>query len=101
MMADDHGNLQWQTSPEDARLIDLIVRRAMHMGKPHGINLDYLLSCMDVTSVHLNDRPIKLLQLLMSDNADFSGDFATIISAINRKTGKLSSDVKLLFQRKQ
>lgn len=89
--------LNFECSPEDRLIITDIATRAVAMARVYGVTADHMLCAMDVTAVHCNGQPLKLLQLLLSDDNDFSHDITLIDRALDRKTGKMHSDAKLRF----
>ena len=81
--------LTFECTSEDFYLIGKITQRCYEMAKAHGVEIDYMICQMDITACHCNGTPLKLLQLLMSDNGDFAHDFCGIGNNIDRSTGKL------------
>lgn len=97
--ARDKPTLNFTCSPQDMALIIQCGARCfdiVHNG--HGIECDAMLQSMNLAAVHCNGRPMKLLQLLMSDNADFIKDMGDIHHFLNTDTGKLPDSMKLRFQ---
>lgn len=76
--------VRFDASEQDAVLIGQIVDRALP--KMGGVKRDLL---MDVTAVHLNDRPLRLADLLAAPDFDFFHDLVGIRRHVNRSTGKL------------
>lgn len=89
--------LIFQASIEDMYWISMIVTRGLTLAQQHGVQLDHLTAAMDITVVHCNTVPLKLAQMAMSGDEDFSHDFLGIGMHIDRKTGMLKNDFKLRF----
>lgn len=91
--ADNKNNgekeITFECSKQDMYLIGKITRRGYEMAKAQGVEIDFMICQMDIAVCHCNGTALKLLQLLMSDNADFAHDFCGIGNNIDRKTGKL------------
>lgn len=81
--------IRFDCAPRDFQTAELIARRAVELGKTHGVTIDYMQTHMDLIAVHVNDRPLKLFQMLCCDNGDFSHDVLGIAKFIDRATGKL------------
>lgn len=89
--------LNFTAAREDQELIGKIVARGIHLGQEFNVKMDHLTCAMDITAIHCNGTPLKLLQFLMSDNVDFSHDFLGIILHIDRNTGKLNRNFSPRF----
>ena len=59
---------------------------------------DALTVAMDIATIHCNDRRLKLSQLLMCDASDFRNDMIKIHTHLNRVTGKLPNEIRLIFE---
>ena len=95
----ERATLNFHCSPQDMALIVKCGARCydiVHNG--HGVECDAMLQAMNLAAVHCNGRPMKLLQLLMADNADFIQDMGNIHHWLNTETGKLPDSLVLLFQ---
>lgn len=55
-------------------------------------------TAMDIATIHVNDRRIKLFQLLCSDSTDFRADLMKIVGQIDREKGRLPNDCRLIFE---
>lgn len=86
------AEFNFNASPQDWALINSIVARGIEMGSRHGVKVDYMTAAMDLMTLHCNGMPLKLLQLLMSDESDFARDFTGIGIHIDRATGRLKND---------
>lgn len=87
---EDDRPLNFIASPEDAAVIFRIVERAIEIGKVQKppVFIDHRLAAMDLTVVHLNDCPLKLIDFMLTgDTMDFVTDFGGIGMHINRRTG--------------
>lgn len=85
--------VKWNVSYSDAKLIERIARRATR-GK-HWIDgrlIDDLTIRMDLTAVHANGNPLRLMELLDADVFNFTHDITGIYNHINRTTGRLSDN---------
>jgi hypothetical protein len=79
----------FSTSAEDAKLIRLIVDRAMEHRGAVAAGLDRMCLSMDITAAHCNGNPLRLLELLNADAFNFTHDVFGIVRHIDRETGKL------------
>jgi hypothetical protein len=80
--------IKWSATKEDMELIDKITKRAAIL---YGLadarsmmNLN-----MDITATHLNGCPLKLKELLASDDYNFGHDIVGISNHLNRETGEI------------
>lgn len=78
--------INFKTTKEDMVLIIDISKRAVK-----NIGYNYQTINMDITACHLNGNPLKLKELLQSDNSDFNHDICGIANNIDRETGKLEN----------
>lgn len=77
--------LNWKVSAEDHRLIEEIAKRGAALGIKGGPLI------MDLTAVHANGNPLRLLDLLRADDFNFAHDVEGIAFHIDRKTGELKN----------
>lgn len=80
--------VKFEVSPEDARLIRLVVARRVLMTGGHSKCLE---TEMDVTACHANGTRLDLGKLLNFPDFDFAHDMAGIHNCIDRETGKLTN----------
>ena len=74
----------------DAQLISEIADRAFTLCKKHNIRSITRLDIeMDVTAVHANGCPLRLVDLLEADGFNFTHDIFGINRHLDRETGKL------------
>ncbi|HDZ40046.1 MAG TPA: hypothetical protein ENH62_17540 [Marinobacter sp.] len=78
--------ISFETSSEDAALIEQIAARALEDQVGDTPTLDFM---MDITAAHLNGCPLDLVGLLEAPDFDFAHDVFGIQSHLNRSTGKL------------
>ncbi len=84
--------LQWDMDPAEMNTVYRIASRAVEMGVAHHVAVDYTQVMIDTVCCHKNGCPLKLLQLLMSDPADFANDVFGITKHLDRRSGKLCND---------
>jgi hypothetical protein len=89
-------------TPQELRLVEAIAHRLKDYGQTvpalQGKPFDFRAFIMDIMTVHCNDCPIELYQLLMSDQSDFLHDVCGIVLHIDRPSGgKLRNDFKPIF----
>jgi hypothetical protein len=78
--------VKFNSTIEDDTIITKIVKRAKVMiPKLNSMDLE-----MDITACHCNGNPLKLQELLDSDDGNFGHDVFGIQRFIDRKTGKLT-----------
>ncbi len=70
--------------------IGVIVRRAEKEAAEHDTSLDPVSLAMDLTAIHANGCPLKLMSFAAAEPYDFVHDIVGITSHIDRKTGKLT-----------
>ena len=92
------GELDMNCSPAERELAMLIAQRGGEFMRRYKVEEDILTSCMDIIAVHLNDRPLRLLDFAQGDVTQFAHDYSRIRSLLNRTTGRLPSDVVLCFE---
>jgi len=80
--------MNWNETVEDTQLIHEIAKRAIGLFNHSSITL--LDFSMDITACH-NSCPLRLKELLESNNHDFLHDISGIHNNINRDTGKLDN----------
>ena len=73
---------------EDYDLFAKIANRAVELYKKLGHDLKYMTVEMDLQVVH-HTRPLKLQEMLDSDNGNFGHDIAGINRHLNRDTGEM------------
>jgi len=79
--------INWDVSLKDAGTISKIVKRAWpHVKSVYKSTLDLN---MDITATHANGNPLRLQDLLESDDFNFSHDIIGIARHLDRRTGKL------------
>lgn len=76
-------------SADELLLISAIADRAMKLPWPEGMEPERIHIMMDITATHLNGQPLRLADLLDSDDFNFAHDIAGIRKHLNRETGKL------------
>lgn len=97
------GLHNYDLTPQEVSIIGAIVDRLHHMLverdpiRAH-TQFDALTVAMDVATVHCNGRRLKLTQLLMCDSSDFRSDMIKIHTHLDRVTGKLPSEIRLIFE---
>ena len=82
--------LNFDMPQADTALIGQIVVRAQELarGVAGALQFDHMMAAMDLATCHCNGTPLKLLQLLMCSDDDFTHDFCGIGLHIDRRTGK-------------
>lgn len=78
--------IQFDCSREDSLLITEISKRAQRLDLRYSL-LD---ADMDLTACHCNGTPLKLVELLAADDANFAHDVFGIRRHLDRTTGKLT-----------
>lgn len=82
--------INWAVTPEELKLIDLIVGRAAKLAvKYHDPDWDHREMVMDITACHANGNPLRLADLLAADEFNFTHDVFGIRRHIDRTTGEL------------
>lgn len=83
-------SVSFNVAPRDAKIIREIADRAFTICKRHKLrNIKRLDLEMDVTAVHANGCPLRLVDLLEADEFNFSHDIFGIHRHLDRETGKL------------
>lgn len=85
--------LNWNVSPADYDLAFRIAQRVADMSRQFQlteIDINVIDIAMRLTACHANGCPLKLWQLLASDNDDFTHDVFGICRFLDAKTGKLT-----------
>ena len=77
--------INWDTTREDEKLINIIVKRAVRK-----YEVDAMDTRMDITATHLNGCPLDLEKLLTFDDFNFAHDIFGIAKHIDRTTGELT-----------
>lgn len=99
--AEQRAALNCELSNTDALLIGQITKRVQELfaevDPKAAETFDSVLCIMDIAAVHCNGTPLKLLQLYMSGNDDFTHDVLGIGVHIDRSTGKLRNGFKPRF----
>lgn len=79
--------VSFDVSATDGQLINQIVLRATSLlGGFEKLELS-----MDLTAVHANGNPLRLMDLLTASQFDFCHDITGIQKHLNRNTGKLEN----------
>jgi len=79
--------INWNCSKEDFKLILKIAERVEDDISNYPDNRQTLL--MDLNACHSNGCPLRLAELFVAEDFDFTHDIFGIRSHINRNTGKL------------
>ena len=79
----------WEATSEEHILQSKIGERASALAKAVGIEYKQITAMMDVGACHSNGNPLRLADLLESDDANFAHDVFGIRANIDRTTGKL------------
>ena len=96
--SEEPATLNFDCSIQDMQLIGQIMQRAMEYHKDHtSLNADHMLVAVDITALHCNGTPLKLLQFLMCDKTDFIAEFTGIQKHIDRATGQLRGEWRPMF----
>ncbi len=82
-------DISFAVSYSDAGLIGSIVSRVARMNI--GKRIDQVGLMMDLTACHANGNPLRLSELLVADDFNFTHDVYGIQRHINRDTGKLEN----------
>jgi hypothetical protein len=93
----NESHINWNATPDDFRLIDLISTIFVAYMKEHGHKIDKFQAQMDMTACHLNGHPLKLLQMLLGSNDALVRDCARICNGIDRSNGSLIIFDKLIY----
>src|SRR3990167_3709480 len=82
--------VKFDTTQEESHIVMAIARRAVVMAAKARIDYDFQSACMDITATHSNGCPLKLGELLVADDFNFSHDVFGIRRYIDRDTGELT-----------
>ena len=82
-------SIKFDTTQEESHVVMAIARRAVLMAAKARIDYDFQSACMDITAAHSNGCPLKLGELLVADDFNFSHDVFGIRRHIDRTTGEL------------
>lgn len=88
------GGPSFEVSKKDRSLISKIVKRAIKLADAKSLfrlgETYTLLDCeMDLTACHANGNPLRLEELLKTDDVNFGHDVFGIRRHLDRNTGKL------------
>lgn len=81
----------FNVNSDDARLLHLIAKRAVHMAAANGFVYPIIDADMDLTACHANGCTLKLTALLTADDSNFAHDVFGIQRHIDRASGKLQN----------
>jgi hypothetical protein len=79
--------INWKATKTEHELLTKISKRAYKLNP----DSDYMTIEMDISACHLNGCPLKLKELLESDESNFGHDVFGIQRFINRDNGKLEN----------
>lgn len=85
----------------DTQLCILIADRGAEFMQQYGVTEDRMGAACDLAVVHCNDGALDLLKFLHADSTEFAHDYSRIRRFINRQTGRLPSDCKLVHRKAQ
>lgn len=83
--------VSFDVTEQEAGLIALVVDRIETLHKREAMTFDRLHWHMDITACHANGCPLKLHDLLVGSEFDFTHDVFGISRHLDRKTGKLQN----------
>lgn len=90
--------LSYACSDSDMQMIFEIAARAIAMYQAHGLPTPTPYDiAIDVATMHCNGNPLKLMQFMMSDNADFQRDLVGLRIHLDRRTGQLMNGWRPIF----
>lgn len=92
------GTLKMDGPPNERALCILIAQRGADFMKLYGVQENFMEAAMDVWVIHLNDRPLRLLDFLQGDVTSFAHDYSRIRRNTNRTTGRLVPNEQLCFE---
>lgn len=81
--------VSFETTEQDALLINRIAHRAANLAKYYGEKYDVLQATMDVSACHCNGMPLRLQDLLNADSGNFGHDVFGIRRHLDRENGQL------------
>lgn len=79
----------FKVTAQEALLISKIAKRAVRLAKKYKVDYDFMTADMDITACHANGCPLRLGELLNTDDGNFGHDVFGIRRYIDRETGKL------------
>lgn len=82
-------NLSFKVEPEEKKIIDQIVKRALTICAANGGTWNRTDCMMDIVACHKNGNPLELQRLLDADDFNFAHDVFGIHRHLNRETGEL------------
>ena len=82
--------IKWTNNVAEMKLESAIADRVIALAKTMGVKLEKMKLVMDLDACHNNGTPLKLQELLDTDNANFMHDIVGIQNHIDRTTGKLT-----------
>jgi hypothetical protein len=83
------STINWNCTREESLVIDEIIRRFQNLAPNSPAASDKAGLMMDIEACHCNGCPLRLDELLQSNNFDFLHDVAGIYRNLDRLTGKL------------
>ncbi len=81
--------INWNCTREESLVIDEIIRRFQNLAPDSQAASDKVGLMMDIEACHCNGCPLRLDELLQSNNFDFLHDVAGIYRNLDRLTGTL------------
>lgn len=81
--------VNFTVTKKEMETIDAIAKRANKLFERFGSRYAVMDAAMDITAVHANGCPLRLEELLKSDDLNFSHDMGGIHQHLNRNNGKL------------
>lgn len=86
------AEVSFDVSPWEREKIGEIVERAMETAERRGTKIfDRMSLMMDIAACHCNGCPLRLLDLLHADDANFAHDVLGIHYNMDRNTGQLEN----------
>jgi hypothetical protein len=91
------AEIRFDAGPRDLVTVRQIVRRALEPGTPLAAALEQMGTLspieleMDLVAVHMNVCALRLDELLLADEFNFSHDILGIRRHLNRQTGELGN----------
>lgn len=87
--------INWNCTREESQIVSKIVDRYQEshyeLGIPKVYQRPRMDLIMDIEATHCNGNPLKLRELLESENFNFLHDMIGIQRNLNRQTGKLEN----------
>lgn len=93
--------IRFDATSADRALIKAVVARAKALGFVDRRRYTATTCRMDITATHLNGCPLRLADLLASDNFNFAHDIAGIAACLDRGTGRLTKNFSPRFSDRQ